>query len=79
MKKLFNARGEIEMLYLHNEKINLQKDMNLIYKKIEETRLQLNKLVEEKYDNITDSEVVKLSQKLDKLLVKYVKITQMAS
>ena len=67
------------MLYLHNEKINLQKDMNLIYKKIEETRFELNKLVEEKYDNIIDSEVVKLSQKLDKLLVKYVKITQMAS
>lgn len=67
------------MLYLHNDKINLEKDMNLIYKKIEETRFELNKLVEEKYDNIIDSEVVKLSQKLDKLLVKYVKITQMAS
>lgn len=67
------------MLYIHNEKNDLEKDISFVYKEIEETRFELNKLVEEKYTNITDWEVVNLSQKLDRLLVKYMKITRKAS
>ncbi len=62
------------MIYLYDEENNLETSINLINETIEDTRYKLNKLVEERYDNITDYEVIELSQKLDKLLVKYMKL-----
>ncbi|MCY6485192.1 aspartyl-phosphate phosphatase Spo0E family protein [Clostridium aestuarii] len=51
-----------------------EKKTNSIGKKIENIRYKLNKLVAEKNQNIMDSEVVKLSQKLDELLIYYIRI-----
>jgi hypothetical protein len=34
---------------------------------------QLNRLVEEKNGNLNDPEIIKLSQYIDKLLIKYIK------
>jgi len=62
------------VIYLYDEENNLETSINLINETIEDTRYKLNKLVEERYDNITDYEVIELSQKLDKLLVKYMKL-----
>lgn len=67
-------RGANIVMYLYDGENNLETSMNLINEIIEDTRYRLNKLVEERYDNITDYEVIELSQKLDKLLVKYMKL-----
>ena len=40
---------------------------------IEELRIKLNKLVDEKINSLVDMDVVKLSEKMDLLLLQYMK------
>ena len=40
---------------------------------IEELRMKLNKLVDEKINSLVDMDVVKLSEKMDLLLLQYMK------
>ncbi|MCD3217170.1 aspartyl-phosphate phosphatase Spo0E family protein [Clostridium botulinum C] len=42
---------------------------------MEETRIKLNNLVERKLNRMIDYDVIELSQKLDRLLIQYIKIT----
>ncbi|CAG7839814.1 hypothetical protein Z959_12315 [Clostridium novyi B str. ATCC 27606] len=42
---------------------------------MEETRIKLNNLVERKFNRMIDCDVIELSQKLDRLLIQYIKIT----
>ncbi|KEI01081.1 aspartyl-phosphate phosphatase Spo0E family protein [Clostridium botulinum] len=42
---------------------------------MEETRMNLNNLVERKFNRMVDYDVIELSQKLDRLLVQYIRIT----
>ncbi|AEB76587.1 conserved hypothetical protein [Clostridium botulinum BKT015925] len=42
---------------------------------MEETRMNLNNLVERKFNRMVDYDVIELSQELDRLLVQYIKIT----
>ncbi|WP_099187131.1 aspartyl-phosphate phosphatase Spo0E family protein [Tepidibacter mesophilus] len=41
------------------------------YREIEKTREGLNNLIIEKNENLLDEEVIKLSQSLDRLILKY--------
>lgn len=50
-----------------------EKEMNIIHR-IEELRLELNALGAEK--GLKDPQVIKLSQRLDKLINEYYKLTQ---
>lgn len=67
------------MSYIYHKRKNMESYSDLVYKRIEETKVKLNILVEENYNNIINEEVVKLSQKLDRLLVKYIKIKERVS
>ncbi|KEI09605.1 hypothetical protein Z957_04215 [Clostridium sp. K25] len=42
---------------------------------MEETGIKLNNLVERKLNRMIDYDVIELSQKLDRLLIQYIKIT----
>ncbi|KGM94594.1 hypothetical protein Z968_11450 [Clostridium novyi A str. 4552] len=44
---------------------------NYIKMQMEELRIRLNELVEEKINSLVDNEVVRLSEKMDILLVQY--------
>ncbi|WFD11858.1 aspartyl-phosphate phosphatase Spo0E family protein [Tepidibacter hydrothermalis] len=44
------------------------------YREVEETREELNNLITEKNENLSNEEVIKLSQYLDGLILKYQRI-----
>ncbi len=46
---------------------------NVIKRKLKLYSQQLDKLVETKNGNLNDPEIIKLSQYIDKLLIKYIK------
>lgn len=46
-------------------------ELQKITEEIEETRVKLNKLVSGERDTLVDEDIVKISQLLDQLLVKY--------
>lgn len=55
---------------IYENRVGRMKDFTEYVRKIEDTRIQLNKLIVEKSFNLQDREVLSVSRQLDKLVLK---------